>query len=147
MTSRFFFMLIPIGILVWLCYEYEYMLPAAFSTYILLPVLLISVNYIFLQIILYGIEYYGKMMLITDTEVILIFTSFLLVDDIEFMDMKSILKVDVERHGILANIFDYGHLLLEQRNEIRTVHYVPYPHSLYQAIKNRIPKKDTIGPA
>lgn len=83
-------------------------------------------------------------MLVGDHSIIFIHTSLLLVDDIEFMDMKSIIKVDVERHGIIANIMNYGHLILEQRNDVRKVHYIPHAHSIYQIIKNRIPKKNTI---
>jgi hypothetical protein len=59
------------------------------------------------------------------------------------MDMKWLLKVDVERHWLLANILNYGHLILEQRNEVRKVHYVPNPHAVYEIIKNHMPKKWT----
>ncbi len=83
-------------------------------------------------------------MLISENAIIFIHTSLLLIDDIEFMDMKSIIKVDVERHGLIANIFNYGHLLLEQRNDVRKVHFIPQPHSVYQMIKDRLPKKEDI---
>lgn len=84
-------------------------------------------------------------MLISDHAIIFVHTSLLLVDDIEFMDMKSVLKVDVERHGLLANILNYGHIMLEQRNDIRKVHYIPFPHAVYQIIKNRIPSRSLNG--
>ena len=102
-------------------------------------------NAIFLQLILKSINFFGRIILITDHAIIFIHTSLILVDDIEFMDMKSILKVDVERHGLLANVLNYWHLILEQRNDVRRVHYIPYPHSVYQEIKERIPKKNEIG--
>jgi hypothetical protein len=84
-------------------------------------------------------------MLISDHAIVLIHTSFILIDDIEFMDMKSILKVDVERHGLLANILNFGHILLEQRNDIRTVHYMPHPHAVYRVVKEKIPRKSDIA--
>jgi hypothetical protein len=40
------------------------------------------------------------------------------------MNIQSILKVDVEKHGLLSSILNYGHLILEQRNDIRRVHYL-----------------------
>ena len=128
MTSKFIFFLIPIGILVWIFYSYENIFSHDFSNYILLPVLLFSINYIFLQLILNSIDYFGRIMLIANHAIILIHTSLLLIDDIEYMDMKSILKVDVVIHGFFPNILNYGHLLLEQRNEIRTIHYISDPH-------------------
>ncbi len=83
-------------------------------------------------------------MLISKDAIIIIHTSFLLIDDIEYMDMKGLLKVDVERHWFLANILNYGHLILEQRNEVRKIHYIPNPHSVYEIIKNHMPNREGI---
>ena len=142
-TSKFLFFLIPLGVLMWIFYAYENIFSPDFTNYILLPILLISINYIFLQLILNSIDYFWRIILIGSHAIILIHTSLLLVDDIEYMDMKSILKVDVVRHGLFANIFNYGHLLLEQRNDIRTIHYIPSPHAVYQVVKSHIPLKNT----
>ncbi|MDD2693926.1 MAG: hypothetical protein PHY14_03255 [Candidatus Gracilibacteria bacterium] len=144
MISKFIFFLIPLGLLIWIFAQYRGVFPADFSNFIVLPILLLTINYIFLQLILNAIDYYGRIMLVGDHSIIFIHTSLLLVDDIEFMDMKSIIKVDVERHGIIANILNYGHLILEQRNDVRKVHYIPHAHSIYQVIKNRIPKRQEI---
>lgn len=141
MTSKFIVSLIPIGVLIWIFYRYDMMFSQEFSNYILLPTLLIGINYIFTRLILNTIDYTGRIMLIAKDSIILIHTSFILIDDIEYMDMKWLLKVDVERHGFLPNLLNYGHLILEQRNEVRKVHYVPNPHAVYDTIKNHMPKK------
>jgi hypothetical protein len=144
MTSKFIVSLIPIGILIYIFYRYDMMFSREFSTYILLPTLLIGVNYIFTRLILNSIDYTGRILLVAKDSIILIHTSFFLIDDIEYMDMKGLLKVDVERHGFLANLLNYGHLILEQRNEVRKVHYIPKPHDVYDTIKNHMPIKGTL---
>lgn len=137
-TLKFFFFLLPIGLLVWIFYSYSNMFPSDFSNLVVLPIALISINYVFLQIILNFIDYYGRVMLISNHAIIIIHSTLLLIDDIEFMKLPSILKVDVERHGFLTNIFNYGHLILEQTNEIRRIHYIPYPHTICQIINSNI---------
>lgn len=141
MTVKFLLSLVPLGILIWIFYRYDLMFSHEFSNYVLLPTLLVSVNYIFLRLIFNSIDYFGKIMLIAQDSIILIHTSILLIDDIEYMDMKSLLKVDVERHGFIANILNYWHLILEQRNDVRTVHYIPQPHSVYKILKDHMPKQ------
>lgn len=107
MTVKFLLSLVPLGMLIWIFYRYDFMFSHEFSNYVLLPTLLVSVNYIFLRLIFNSIDYFGRIMLIAQDSIILIHTSILLIDDIEYMDMKSLLKVDVERHGFIANILNY----------------------------------------
>lgn len=141
LSSRFFLSLVPVWLLTWIFYRYDLMFSHEFSNYILLPTLLLSVNYIFMRLILNCIDYFWRIMLIAKDGIILIHTSFILVDDIEYINVKSILKVDVERHGFIANVLNYGHIILEQRNDVRKVRYIPNPHAIYDTIKNHIPKK------
>ncbi len=138
-SIKYIFFIIPMGLIVWIFYRYHTVLPPSFSNYILLPLLLIAINYIFLQIALEGIEFYGKIILIWGNHIILLHTSCILIDDIEFIDTKSILKIDVERHGLISNIFNYGDIIIEQRNDVRRIHYVPFPHTIYHVIKEHIP--------
>lgn len=98
MVFKFVFLLVPLGILTWIFYEYRYIFSPEFSNYILLPTLLITLNYLIIQIVLNIIDFYGRIMLISEESIILSHTSLILIDDIEFMNIKSILKVDVEKH-------------------------------------------------
>lgn len=139
MIFKFIFLLAPLWLLMWIFYEYKVMFSSDFSNYILLPTLIITVNYLFVQIILNLVDFYGRIILVSHESVIIIHTSLILIDDIEFMNIKSILKVDVEKHGLLASMLDYGHIVLEQRNDLRRIHYLGQPHDIYQVIKNRIP--------
>ncbi len=139
MVFKFVFLLIPLGVLTWIFYEYQYIFSPEFSNYILLPTLLITVNYLIVQIILNIIDFYGRIMLVSHESIILSHTSLILIDDIEFLNIKSVLKVDVEKHWLLASILNYGHLILEQRNDIRRVHYLWDPYRIYQMIKTHIP--------
>ena len=144
MTSKFILSLIPFTLLIWIFHEYDLMFSRDFRNFILLPTLILGINYIFTRLILNSIDYCGRILLISKDAIILIHTSFLLIDDIEYMDIKSLLKVDVERHGFMANILNYWHLILEQRNEVRKIHYIPNPHSVYDIIKNHMPKRETL---
>ena len=141
MTLRFVFFLIPVWLLVWIFYSYSTIFSPDFSNYVILPIVLITINYIFIQLILNVIDFFGRVIIVSGTTVIIVHSTILLVDDIEFMNLQSILKVDVERHGFLSNILSYGHLTFELRNDIRKVHYVQYPHNVCQSINSRIPKK------
>jgi hypothetical protein len=98
MVFKFVFLLVPLGILTWIFYEYRYIFSHEFSNYILLPTLIIMVNYLFVQIIVGIIDFYGRIMLVSNESIIITHTSLILIDDIEFMNIKSILKVDVEKH-------------------------------------------------
>ncbi|MFZ2256249.1 MAG: hypothetical protein WAW59_00145 [Patescibacteria group bacterium] len=142
MTARYFFYLIPIGVILWFYYAYRGFFSSDVVHFVLLPALLLGINYIFIRVIISIIDFYGRFILLGGTTIILIHTTILLKDDIEFMNIQSVLKVDVERHGFFANILNYGHLILEQRNEIRKVHYVPSPHKLCQIINERIPREN-----
>lgn len=144
LTVKYVFFMILLIIIILGFFKYKYILSPDVSNYIFLPLIVLSINYIFLQIILDGIDFYGKIMLIWWPSIILTHTSFLLIDDIEFIDTKSILKLDVERHGLLANILNYWHLIIEQRNDVRRVHYLPYPHAIYDTIKKKIPEANIV---
>lgn len=63
-SIKYIFYIILIVVVVWIFYRYHAMLPSSFSNYLLLPLLLIGINYIFVQIALSGIEFYGKIILI-----------------------------------------------------------------------------------
>lgn len=46
------------------------------------------------------------------------------------------MKIDVECHGLLANIFGYGHLIMEQqKDEVRTIHFIPKPYKIWQILR------------
>lgn len=140
MTVKNIFFILLVLLIIWVSFSYKYILNSDVSNYIFLPLIIVSINYLFLRIILHGIDFYGKIVLIGGPSIVICHTSFLLIDDIEFIDIKSILKLDVERHGLLANILNYGHLIIEQRNDERRIHYIPFPYQVYDLIKKHIPK-------
>ncbi len=107
MTGKYLFFLSLIFVIIWISITYKNIFPSNFNNFIILPILIGSINYLFFCIILEGINFYGKIILIGKPSIIIIHTSFILIDDIEFINIKSILKLDVERHGLLANIFNY----------------------------------------
>ena len=144
LTIKYIFFIVMIILALWFFSYYKDFLSPDVSNYIFLPLIVASINYIFLQVILDGIDFYGRIMLIGWPSIVLAHTSFLLVDDIEFIDTKSILKLDVECHWLLANIIDYWDIIIEQRNDVRRIHYLPCPHAVYDIIKQKIPARTTV---
>jgi hypothetical protein len=52
------------------------------------------------------------------------------------MDLSKVMKIDVECHGLFANIFGYGHLVMEQqKDEVRTIHFIPKPYKVWQILR------------
>lgn len=139
MIGKYLFFLFLIFVMIWISMTYKNVLSSDFNNFIILPILIGSINYLFFCIIFEGIYFYGKIILIGKPSIIILHTSFILIDDIEFINIKSILKLDVERHGLLANIFNYWDLVIEQRNDVRKIHYIPFPYVIYDTIKQHIP--------
>ncbi len=139
MIIKYIFFLFLISIVAWMSIAYRYIFPADLSNYIILPVLILSINYFFFCIILEGINFYGRIMIVGELSIVIAHTSFILIDDIEFIDTKSILKLDVERHGLISNILNYWDLIIEQPNDVRRIPYIPFPYVIYDTIKQHIP--------
>ena len=129
--SRYILLLVTILGIYFSIYNY---LPFT-SHYFLTPVLIIVINYLFLQVILKGLSFFWKSIILLDSTIILISNSLFIRDDLEYIDVRSILKIDIERHWLSSNFLDYWHLVIEQRNDLRKIHYVPHPHKVYELIK------------
>lgn len=97
------------------------------------PVIFLLINYAFVKLAFSLIEYNNNLIIYIRNKVILLKSTILLVDDVEIIDMKKIMKVDVECRGILANVIGYWDLVIEQqKNDVRMLHFVPFP---YKALK------------
>jgi len=59
-------------------------------------------------------------------------------EDLEIMDLAKVMKIDVECHGLLANMFGYGHIIMEQqKDEVRRIHFIPKPFKVWQILRER----------
>ena len=104
--------------------------------YVFFPVIFLLVNYGFIQLILWIIRYYNNLVIIVRDKFIIIHSSLMLREDLEIMDLGKVMKIDVVCHGILASIFWYGHLVMEQqKDEVRTIRFIPHPYKVCQILR------------
>lgn len=105
-------------------------------SYVFFPVILLLVNYGFIQLILGIISYYNRLVIIVRDKFIIINSSLILQEDLEIMDLSKVMKIDVEVHGLLSNLLGYGHLIMEQqKDEVRTIHFIPKPYKVWQILR------------
>ncbi len=121
-----------------IAFQFRTIVPSHFVIYVVFPIIFLVFNYAFLQVILNLIRFYNRIIIIEPEKLTILHSSLFLMDDMEVMDMGSILKVDVEQHGLISNILQYGHLILEQRNEIRRIHYIAEPYKVINVLRKHL---------
>lgn len=129
-------------LLYWLTIKYKDEFWPDLIHYIILPTILIIVNFGFLKLILYVIQHYNNLLIFHDDHLVVIKSSFILVDDIEILDVYKVTKIDTYSRWIMSNLFWYGTVIVEQtRNEVRQFSFIPDPKRtlwLFREQKSRI---------
>jgi hypothetical protein len=104
-----------------------------FVHYFMFPLIFFLVNYAFIKLILWYIKFYNDLLVISNWHLIVIKSSLIWMDNIEFIDINKITKLDTYCNGIISNFMWFGNLVAEQqRDELRTFHFVPKP---FKALK------------
>ncbi|HBB27152.1 TPA: hypothetical protein DCZ36_01485 [Candidatus Gracilibacteria bacterium] len=139
LVAKFLFLIVIVGILFASLLVYKQDLNKDASdmvNYVFFPVIFLLVNYGFIQLILGIIRYYNRLVIIVRDKFIILNSSLILQEDLEIMDLGKVMKIDVECHGLFANIFGYGHLIMEQqKDEVRTIHFIPHPYKVWQILR------------
>lgn len=129
-------------LLYWLAINYRELFWENIVRYLILPVIFIIVNVVFLKITLYIIQYYNNLVIFDEDRLLIIKSTFILKDDIETIDVTTITKLDTYTRWIIANIFWYWTLIIEQtRDEDRKLTFMPNPQEtikLFREQKRRI---------
>jgi len=103
--------------------------------FFLFPTIFFLVNYAFIKLILWYIKFYNDLLIIYKWELIVIKSSLLFRDNIEFIDINKITKLDTYCRWFVPNILWFWNLVAEQqRDEVRTFHFVPEPFKALQII-------------
>lgn len=103
--------------------------------YFIFPIIFILVNYAFFKLILWYIKFYNDLLVIYDWQLIVIKSSLLFMDNIEFIDINKITKLDTYCRWLIPNVMWYWNLVAEQqRDEVRTFPFVPEPFRALQLI-------------
>lgn len=139
LVAKFLFLIIIAGVLFISLLVYKQNLSQEtydLVRYVFFPAIFLLINYSFIQLILGIIRYYNRLVIIVRDKFIILNSSLILQEDLEIMDLAKVMKIDVECHGLLASIFGYGHLIMEQqKDEVRTIHFIPHPYKVWQILR------------
>jgi hypothetical protein len=133
---KFLFWLSVAGILYYVSYAYRESLWDEVVYYVLFPLIFMFLNYAFLRLILSYIMYYYRLFIIHEDHIIIVKSSWFLIDDLEVIDIHKVMKIDSFSRWFLSNLFWYGSILIEQqKNDIRTFHFMPNPYRILDVFK------------
>jgi len=143
---KFSFYLIISFVFYFISVKFWYALWWDLVNYIILPLSFITLNYAFIKLILYYIWYYNNLLIFYEDKIIVIKSTLLDTDNVEIIDLHKITKIDAFSYWILANIFWYWTLVIEQqRDKVREFWYVPKPYKaiwLLNEVKEKNLKKN-----
>lgn len=112
--------------------------PASVVHYLVFPTVLILVNYALVQFVLGIVRYFNLLVVIVHDHITIISSSFLLKEDIEILELSKVMKIDVECHGLLQNLLNFGALIIEQqKNDVRSLHLIPNPFAVLRIIREK----------
>lgn len=123
-------------LLYYICIKYRFSLWEEVVNYVFFPLIFILLNYAFFKLILSYIKFYNDLLIISDWQIIVINASLLFVDDIEFIDISKVTKMDTFTRWLLANIIWFWNLVIEQqRDQVREFNYIPEARKALHIIK------------
>lgn len=115
-------------LLYWLTIKYRVEFWQDLVRYLMLPSILFIVNFWFFKLILYIVQHYNNLLIFYNDHLVVIKSSFILIDDIEVLDVYKVTKIDTYRRGFMANVFWYWTVIVEQtRDEVRKFSFIPDP--------------------
>lgn len=82
------------------------------------------------------IDYYYNLFIIYENHIIIIKSSLILIDDLEVLDVNKVMKIDSISRWLFSNMLWYWNILLEQqKNDVRTFHFMPNPYRIVEIFK------------
>ncbi len=133
-------------ILYYICIKFKTQLWNEIVYYVFFPLILILINYSFIKLILYYIKFYNDLLIVSNWQLIVINSSLLFVDDIEFIDISKITKIDTYTRWMIANIIWYWILVVEQqRDQVKEFDYIPNARKALHIIKNEMDKEKELN--
>lgn len=103
--------------------------------YILLLVIIVSINYEFIKLILFIVKYYNNLIIITKHHILILNILLITKDDLEVIDPYKITKIDATSHWVLSNMFWYWTLIIEQQwDTVRQFRLTPNPYKIMEIL-------------
>jgi len=101
----------------------------------LFPAVFLLINYALIKLVLWYIKYYNNLLVIHDGQLIIIETSLFFKNNIEFIDINKITKLDILCKWVIPNLLSYWTLLVEQQsNVVKDFIYISEPFIALQLI-------------
>lgn len=133
---KFIFLLIIVLILSFLWTIYKNELWNDIVYYLIFPLVFILVNYSFLRLILWVIEYYNYLFIISWDQIFIVNASLILRNDVEVIDAFKITKIDAYSRGLISNILWYWKIIIElQSTEVRVFRFMSNPYFLLKKLQ------------
>jgi len=123
---------------IWIGFLYEDTWWLELVHYGITPLGLIVLNYACFRLIAWLVEYYSYMFIISGDQIFIVNSSLILKDDVEVIEAAKIIKIDAYSHGLMANIFAYGKIIIElQTREERIFRFMPHPYDILKALQTQ----------
>lgn len=116
------------------------------AIYYSIEIIIVSLilNYAFYKLVIWLIWYYNNLIIFIWNKIIFINASLIMKDDLEIIDLKKVMKVDMTRRWIFANVLGFWHMVVEQqKNDVRIFHFIPKP---YIVLRNLEKRRNTLFP-
>lgn len=106
--------------------------------FVFFPLAFVLLNYSFIRLVQWLIEYYNNLLILRDDQIICINSSFILRDDIEIIEAFKVIKIDLFSRGLFANIFWFWTIVVElQTKEQREFIFMPNPYRVINHLKSQ----------
>lgn len=135
---KFFFVLIVAFVLFFIWTFYREMLWDEIVLYVILPLVFVLVNYSFMKLVFWIIEYFNYLFIISWDQIFILNASLVMRNDIEVIDAFKIIKLDAYSRWFVANMLSYWKLIIElQTREERVFRFIPKPYKLLDCLKQQ----------
>jgi len=135
---KFMFLCVIALVCIWIGFLYEDTWWLELVHYGITPLGLIVLNYACFRLIAWLVEYYSYMFIVSGDQIFIVNSSLILKDDVEVIEAAKIIKIDAYSHGLMANIFSYGKIIIElQTREERVFRFMPRPYEVLKALQTQ----------
>ena len=138
-------------ILVWAVYYFsnkysEGLQSIEWLKYLSFIIVFTLLNYAFINLISSIVEYYNDLIILHEDQIIILKSSLVMKDDMEIIDIHKVQKIDWYKRWIIQNLLWYWNIVIEQqKDDVRTFHFISKPHQIINILKTQKEKYKIIN--
>ncbi|EKE26826.1 MAG: hypothetical protein ACD_4C00138G0015 [uncultured bacterium (gcode 4)] len=135
---KFIFLVFVAFLIYYLTYKFKDSLWTDVVKYFMFPTIFFIFNYAFIKFMGWLIFYFNDLVILLKDKIIILKSSIFLMDDLEIIDISKVMKIDIHCHWFLSNLIWFWNLIIEQqRDELRILHFIPKPYSVFQILREK----------